>query len=277
MNKTSDVYGPIFNKICEIQNAPQNEQQDLLKQLFEMNYNAYNQFRSIDDEYNAIRNSQSEMEEKIKALCNLLDEKMDQTAPVNMQFSKLACEDIYRGFWNKLDSISQKYLIMADYLHRVLTDEDADFSPLVLEYGRAVENELVEKIFYGFADSLVGHTEGMIDSGKQYGDLKKAIANHLKEGKSYIFPAKKMVDYLGNLSDESIENDYNEALKKYLIDNNIDKTPISSDEFTSMTDELFGKYRNKAAHQGQTMEKSEAGKCKEKSKKVLKRFMSAIP
>ena len=39
---------------------------------------------------------------------------------------------------------------------------------------------------------------------------------------------------LGFLSDEEVQNDYNNALKKYLEDKNIDREPISKQEFISM-------------------------------------------
>lgn len=65
-------------------------------------------------------------------------------------------------------------------------------------------------------------------------------------------------------------------MKNYLSSNGVDKLPISETTFTSMADELFDQYRNSAAHPGKTMDEPEAKSCREKSKKVLKKFMSAV-
>lgn len=79
-----------------------------------------------------------------------------------------------------------------------------------------------------------------------------------------------------DLSDEDLENAYNDALKIYLNEHGVNPIPISESTFTLTADEIFDKYRNSAAHPGSTMVSRDAELCKEKSKKVLKKFMSAI-
>ena len=200
---------------------------------------------------------------------------MADTSPLDMADSMAACELIYKGFWEKLDVFSQKYLAMANYLFKLFSDDDKDFSPSVLEFGLAVENELVRKIYFGYVTSLSGRTDGMVDRGRLYGALKTAVRNYTNNGEYYL-PAREMVRYLSYLSDDDLANAYNDALKQYLSQHKIDSAPISEITFTETADELFDKFRNAAAHPGGTIPSDGARVCREKSKKVLKQFMNAV-
>ncbi len=239
-----------------MQTASPEDRNVLEKELFKISEEAFQEFQTFDDEFLRIRNTNMKLEEKIHSLNELLDKKMEETSPLDMAANMATCEIIYKEFWAKLDIYSQKYLAMANYLFKLCSNDDKDFSPPVLEFGRAAENELDRKI------SL-------------YGELKSAISSYTNNGEYYI-PARAMVKYLSYLSDEDLQNAYNDALKQYLIENGVNHIPISESTFTCTADELFDKFRNTAAHPGNTMKLDDAEKCKEKSKKILKRFMSAV-
>lgn len=275
MKTSSEIYGPVISLIRKMQTASPEDRNVLEKELFKISEEAFQEFQTFDDEFLRIRNTNMKLEEKIHSLNELLDKKMEETSPLDMAANMATCEIIYKEFWAKLDIYSQKYLAMANYLFRLFSNDDKDFSPSVLEFGRAVENELVRKIYYGYVSSLSGHTSGMIDTGSLYGELKSAIRSYTNNGEYYI-PARAMVKYLSYLSDEDLQNAYNDALKQYLIENGVNHIPISESTFTCTADELFDKFRNTAAHPGNTMKLDDAEKCKEKSKKILKRFMSAV-
>lgn len=274
--KATSIYGPVYEMIRKMQTASESDLPNLMNQLFSLNEEVYAEFQSFDAEFERIRNANMELEEKLKSLDELLDKRMEATSPSDLALSRISCENIYKGYWEKLDEFSQKYLTMANYLYKLLAKDDTDFSPSVLEFGRAVENELVLKIYKGYVASLSGNTEGMIDHGSLYGELKSAVRSYTNNNGEYYIPARAMVKYLGYLSDEELQNAYNDALKNYLCDTGVDKNPISEEMFTSTADELFDKYRNTAAHPGTTMDEVEGRICREKSKKVLKKFMSAV-
>lgn len=276
MEKASSIYGPVYQMILKMQNASPDELPEMMQKLYSLNESTYTAFKSFDEEFERIRNSQAELEEKLKELDALLDKRMSETSAGDLAISRISCENIYKGYWNKLDDFSQKYLTMANYLYRLFESDDTDFSPSVLEFGRAVENELVSKIYSGYVASLSGNTSQMVDSGSLYGELKSAVRSYTTNNGEYYIPARKMVKYLEYLSDEDLQNAYNEALKNYLSSNGVDKIPISENTFTTMADELFYRYRNSAAHPGKTMDEPAAKTCREKSKKVLKKFMSAV-
>ena len=98
---------------------------------------------------------------------------------------------------------------------------------------------------------------------------------------AHAYPTEEQQQILAEIEQyqiklDELSNDYNEALKTYLIEQRINDSVISDDNFTKIADEVFDKYRNPAAHAGNTMVHEDARACREKSKKVLKRFMSAV-
>ena len=143
MEKTAtEIYGPIFNLINQLVNATGDEKIQIEKALQEANTKTLHEFQSFDEEFDKIKNSNLELEDRLQSLNELLDKKMNETSHLDIDESKYACEKIYKPFWNSLDSLSQDYLAMAYYLFRLFSGENNDFSPSVLEYCRAIENEL---------------------------------------------------------------------------------------------------------------------------------------
>lgn len=205
----------------------------------------------------------------------MLDQQTEKTSQLDIAKSLADCEIIYDSFWTKLDVLSQKYLVMANYLCNLFENDRYDFSPSVVEFGRAVESELLCKIFSGFVHSLIGHAAGMVDSGNRYHKLKIAI-HSLDNSGSFYLPARAMVKYLTYLSNPSGFNDYNDSLKNFLMGQGINSVPISEATFTDTADEIFDKYRNAAAHPGCTMAFAEAEACSEKTYNVLECFMNAV-
>lgn len=269
------IYGPVYELILKMQKAPPEELSALQQELYELNEKTRYKFMIFDEEFEKIRNDNIEIKEKLQKLNILLDERFANTSKDDLTICKISCENIYGGYWDKLDELSQKYLIMANYLYRLFSNSDKDFSPSVLEYGRAVENELTYKIYKGYVERLSVNTSRMTDNGSRYGELRSAVRSYTNNNGEFYIPARAMVKYLKYLSDDYI-NEYNEALKGYLASEGINEHPISENSFTSEADIIFDKYRNSAAHPGRTISEHEALKCKEKSKKVLKQFMSAL-
>lgn len=267
---------PMVDRLYAMRNKPPEDLQEELEKVLSLWENEISpQLDEFEAEFNRIQNSNIELKERLKELDQLMDKGMNNTAKADWEVSSAACEAIYEGYWAKLNKQSQEYLTMANYLYNLFNTEGSDFGPSVLEFGRAIENELIDKIFYGYIQSLKEQTDSMIDKGHKYGDVKSAMKSFKKNGEFYI-PARTMVRYLTYLSDEEFENYYNEALKKYLASNSIDSSRVSEDTFTAMADEVFEKYRNNAAHPGQFFDEKDGRDCREKSKKVLKRFMSAV-
>ncbi len=278
MTKTSsEIYGPVLDIIRKLKDASPEEKDILEQELVKVAEKAHNDFQIFDNEFNSIQDANIELEEKIRNLNELIDKKMEETSFLDMEDSLITCSIIYKGFWNKLDKYSQKYLAMANYLYKLLAynGESKDISPSVLEYGRAVENELIKKIYSSYIGNLSEHASEIVDDRKLYKSIKNAVNNH-KDRASFYIPARDMVRYLSYVSNSKNDSPYILALKVHLENQHIDVDSISDNSFTSIADELFDKYRNAAAHSGTTLSSSDAEACREKTKKVLKKYMSAV-
>ena len=272
--KTNNNIGPLLAEIIKLGNASPKEflaSQERIKALAEEAYDKWNKFIK---QFVQIRDSEMDAEEKLKKFYALIDASKEETR-LDVAHSMVNCEKIYKGYWKKLDSFSQNCLAVADFLFNLFSEDEEYFSPSVVEYGRAIENELVEKIYSGYVLSLCGNIQEMIDHGSLYGDLKSAV-HKTERHKDYYISARNMVKYLTYLSNETINNPYNEALRRYLFANSIDERIISSDNFTLLADDIMDRFRNSAAHPGKMIDDDEAKECREKTEKVLERFMSAV-
>lgn len=279
MDKSAlQIVGPVFDlieKMASNERASVGELKKLLAKLVKKRDEAIDELKAFDKEFERIRNLNTEQKEKIEKLNKILDDRMDNVSAREFSCVQMDCEDIYRGYWFKLDVYSRRYLTMAHYLFRIIEIDNEDFSPAVLQFGRAIENELVLKIYTGYIDDLSKNNRNLQDSGKLYSQVKNAVASYNTTGKYYI-SARTMVKYLTYLADSGFKNDYNDALKNYLNSNNIDKEPISQEDFTNTADYLFGNYRNAAAHPGQIIMQTGAEDCRDKTKDVLGKFMGAV-
>lgn len=281
MTKTNrEIYGPVLEIIRKLKEASQEETDAIIDELEKVSKKAFDEFENLDKEFVRIHDANIELEEKIKSLNELLDKRMAEVSFLDLEDSMIACSSIYKSFWTKLDEYSQKYLAMANYLFKLFSCAmnnscNNDVSPSILEFGRAVENELIKKIYYGYILGLCENSKEVDGDEKQYKSIKNAVKSYKKKAEFYI-PARDMIRYLSYLSTGSAKDSYVLELKAYLEKQHIDVNTVSDSSFTSSADELFDKYRNVAAHSGGTMTSDDASTCREKTKKVLKKYMSAV-
>ena len=274
MELNADNIGPLLKEIIEIGNASPEELIASQERLIKLAEEAYDKWNRFEERFISIRDSKMSAEDKVRGFYELIDIRVKDSY-LDIAQSMVTCEIIYKGYWEKLDPFSQHCLAVANFLFKLFSEEDEYFSPSVVEYGRALENELIEKIYSGYVISLCGNIQGMIDHGSLYGDLKSAV-HKTERQEDYYISARIMVKYLTYLSDETVNNPYNEALRQYLLTHSIDESIISSEDFTLLADDIMDRFRNSAAHPGKMIDYSEAKECREKTKKALKRFMSAV-
>lgn len=276
MTNATALYGPMANHINKIKNASSDsERLALIDEMILLDSQLQKQFKEFDSEFDKICRKNIELEERIVLLDELLDKRMAETPKEDLDSSLISCQEIYKDSWNKLDSFSQKYLVMANYLYNILNDDCPDFSPSILEYGRALENEFTKKIFDDFFDIIYLNCKD-IEFGKDYQELKGAIKKYEEKG-TYFIAERAQIRYLTYLSDINNQKKPTEKLRDCLNNKNIDISIISEESFTQAADTIFEQYRNKAAHPGITFNKDEASSCREKTKKVIKKFMKAVP
>ena len=126
----------------------------------------------------SIKKEKRDEDEKILLIENKINESLnrDREFQDNSEiYSKLASSKIKE--WNNLDKDTMQFIISAEYLFSALQKiDDSDFSPCVLQFSKAVENELFIKLFKPFIDNI---------STKQ--NLQNLLFKDLENSKTRVF------------------------------------------------------------------------------------------
>ena len=84
--------------------------------------------------------------------------------------------------WNLLDTLTQRFLPSAEQLYDLLGKQDgADFSPFIIQYCRAFENEILTKLFCAYHDDVRRRIPDLISfvasdlSATQTGKFAKSV------------------------------------------------------------------------------------------------------
>lgn len=268
----TEEYAPMSAIITKLSSASSMEEvQGLVAELQSLSVAFEQKLSAFDEEFNRIKAEDEELHTKIEQLNALLDEKMRSVSKLDFANSIAVCKTKIK-FWDCLDTYSQKYLAMANYLLDVLSmHSNADYSPAVLEYGRTLENELVVKIYDDFIANRLS-CEDDLPEDNLYKDLRAAAINFTKYG-NFQIPAQAMINYLSYMSDD-IDSDYRDAMIDYCDGRKIEYGKLSSNKFVSRAAQIIKK-RNDAAHWGHTLPSHVARACQDDSHDALKIFINA--
>lgn len=217
---------------------------------------------SID--FKEIQNLPREIEEKVLRLNKKLEEQIS-----NLHFEQKQIDTYINeiknwfDYYDLLETKSQKYLPEAEYIFDHISKLDnPDYSPFILQYCRALENELLSKIFRAYVQSLINRNIeidikfawdlGKKESGKPNDDntfrLSKSIQRCLtKNTDEWFFE-------LGSM----------EVILRYLTGRTVEKSPLLQDlkefvlarfekellniEYLDEIKTIIREYRNQSAH-----------------------------
>lgn len=152
----------------DISSSPQLEILELMKSILEPVLERLDRIESkidnislylveIVEECQEIKKLPRSVEEKFDRLTRKLDKKLSE---IELEQSELNSyiEEIKRWLeqFDLLESKSKKYLPEAEYIFDKISGlKNADFSPFVIQYCRAFENELLNKLFRAYVQSLI--------------------------------------------------------------------------------------------------------------------------
>jgi type III restriction enzyme len=177
----------------------------------------------------------------------------------------------------QLERQSFSYLLSGEYIHDTLVKQMAeDFSPYVLQLSRAVESELLLKVFIPFVNYIrttIPNVEERYQNDLNY-STTKIFANMVVNNNSSISLGNmdKILESLndGYLVDRStLTNDF----FVFIVDNF--SPEIYQNDFLKEVKELLHKYRNKSAHIS-IISIDKAMDCKFLVRKILTKFLSFI-
>lgn len=222
--------------------------------------------QDLSKEFQEIKSSNSSSEDKLSLLCSELDSKIEMLLTNNIDQIKKFETMLSKWFefeWDKLENLSKSYLPTAELLFSQLSKiEDADLSPFIIQYCRALENELLQKVFRSYINSLIVRNIsvekqfawdfGKKESGNPNNENTLKIVKHLKnclrnEPDKWFFELGSMETYLRYLNGETVtKSPVLQDIKSFVLD--YFENNILDLQFLDELKRIKNDYRNKAAH-----------------------------
>jgi hypothetical protein len=249
-----------LNSMQETLNEVLNNQKIISNKLDEINTTLI----ELTNDFKQIKNLPRDIDEKIVRLNENLDSKLDNLIKDQKQI-EFYVEEIKRwfDFYDILEIKSQKYLPEAEYIFDHISKlENPDYSPFILQYCRALENELLKKIFRAYVQSLIDQNIdienkfawdfGRKDSGKYNSDNTFRLAKHLKRCLSkseeeWFFELGSMEVNLRYLTGTTVaKSPLLQDLKSFVL--NRFKQEFLNIEYLDEIKTIIRDYRNQSAH-----------------------------
>lgn len=175
----------------------------------------------------------------------------------------------------KLEKQSFSFLISAEYLNDTLVFQSSeDFSPYILQMSRAVESELLLKLFIPFTNFIRAenpHTNITYEYDLQ--NKKTSLFANMVVNNRTTYTLGNMCHILSNLNDDFLL-DRSEITKDFYEFINENYSPeLYADDFIKDLTELLKKFRNKSAHT-MLLSRDKATDCKFLVRKILTKFLN---
>lgn len=223
--------------------------------------------KELVTDFNLIKELPREVDERINRLNESLDSKLDKLISNQKQLDFYITEiKGWFDFYDLLETKSKQYLPEAEYIFDHISKlENPDYSPFILQYCRALENELLQKIFRAYVKSLINRkleiekefkwdfdinpeTNRPYNRNKNTFEFGKILKKYiLKNEEAWFFELGNMKRYLTYLTGETSEKsplliDFKKfILKKF-------KEEILIQEYLSEIEHIIKDYRNQSAH-----------------------------
>lgn len=174
----------------------------------------------------------------------------------------------YADCWDDMEENTQKFLVTSYYIYNILKAENIDFSPVMVEFAKSLEEEMKQKIYYPFIVEQSKEEKILIEDS----ELEKCIIKY-KYDNVFFVPLSLMFT---SLQKPTGEVRYHSLLHKMLRDEHWQMRIIADKSFINDGKEYTKKYRNVAAHTS-ALVKEDAENCKNKTFDLLNTFLSAKP
>jgi hypothetical protein len=219
---------------------------------------------NLSNDFKEIQDLPRDIEEKIKRLNKKLEEQISNLHFEQKQIDSYITEiKNWFDYYELLEEKSQKYLPEAEYIFDHISKLDnPDYSPFILQYCRALENELLSKIFRAYVQSLIdcniefettfAWDLGKKDSGKPNNDNTFKLSKHIqkcltKNREDWFFELGSMEVNLRYLTGSTIEKSpLLQHLKEFVLVHF--KKELLNIEYLDDIKTIIREYRNQSAH-----------------------------
>lgn len=191
--------------------------------------NIQNILSEMSNDFKQIKSLPRDIEEKISRMSENFDEKLSSILVEHKQIGFYVKE--IKGwfeFYDQLEIKSQKYLPEAEFIFDHISKlENPDYSPFILQYCRALENELLSKIFRAYVQSLLD--KNVVFDKKFAWDLGKKESGKPNDENTFRLSKHIQKCLTKNTEDWFFELGSMEVNLRYLTGRTIDRSPLLQD------------------------------------------------
>ena len=268
--------GEIFNKKYgkDLSKLPRKYLEQELAKMHSAGKELYQLSIQMLNEFEKVKKANLDLEEKMKHLYAQLDGIRGNIKLSDYEDFNDQCKEMYGDLWNRLDDRSHGFLVTAHYLKDRCRYECLDFSPVILEFCRVFENEMLCKVFIEFVEGQAQRTEFRYPSRDAFKVIEDAV-NNIKGNKNYFISSMDMVKAFEEMNNSFPEDTYETEMQHFLSEKHYDLAQISDkDGFINPAKDYVNNYRNEAAHPNH-MDSAKADTCKEKTEDLVGTFINA--
>ncbi len=197
---------------------------------------------ALQDQFSEIKTKNYPLEECIQKLSNILDNARQDLSIFIEKAKKLV------KAWDNLHDFSKLFLPSAEYLMTQLNAiPDIDYSPAILQYCRTIENELLQKIFLKFLETICDSIPLSQDKGKKTSSkLAQTVINYRKSTQKCptLGEMKQVLDETSNKN--KIEDPLLKEFREKIEENW--SGDLWGSTFRNWIRDITNNYRNKSAH-----------------------------
>ena len=228
---------------------------------------------NLERAFLALKDETREVDQKIILMSGKLDRIEKSINEEELEDYYALCQSIYNN-WDALDDLTRRLIPVAEYLFSSLQlYNKPDYSPVILELCRAIENEFLLKIFTKYSMDVIRRKGSRLDTflatDKASGFLKnktgmfvKALTKSVRTRKpEYTLGQMNTIMSLVNdtsvVSASPLLQDFRDYLEQETV-----VSDLLNVQYIRKINDLVEKYRNPAAHPGfMTLDKAQ--KCKD--------------
>ena len=227
----------------------------------------------LEAAFEELKNENRETEQKITLMTSKLSKLDSSVESEELEDYYVLAQSLYEN-WDELDSLTRKFIPLAEFLYSKLQKyEKTDYSPVILELCRAIENEFLLKIFTKYTIDLVDRKGRdiadflMIDKASvelkdKTGQFVKAVNKAARTRKpEYTLGQMNMILTLAGdaqlVKKSPLLKDFVEYLEK-----NTEAKSLLDAKYIKKVNDIVNKYRNPSAHP-EFMSLEKANECRE--------------
>lgn len=238
----------------------------------------------LETDFAELKNENRNLEEKITLMTMKLSKMESSVQSEELEDYYALSQSLYAN-WDELDQLTRRFIPLAEFLYSKLQKYDKpDYSPVILELCRAIENEFLLKIFRKYTLDLIERKgSGLyqffaIDNATTYtktAQFVKAVTKAAKTKKPE-YTLGQMNTILSIMKEDDLVKK-SPLLKDFemYLQQNTESQRLLDLKYIRKVNEIVNRYRNPSAHP-EFMSLEKANECREIMPDRLDYLMNCI-